>query len=42
MKIGRNDLHKIEKLNKIQFDKEKNTGAYSISKQDIILKYNKV
>jgi hypothetical protein len=30
------------KLNSIKYDKTKNVGAYSISKQDIISKYNKI
>ncbi len=33
---------KLQKLNNIRFEKDTNTGAYSISKQDIIEKYNKV
>lgn len=36
------DKYKLDKLNKIKFDTSKNVGAYSISKQDIIKKYNKV
>jgi hypothetical protein len=42
IKIHKRDLNKIDILNKIRFDKDKNTGAYSISKQEIITKYNKV
>lgn len=36
------DINNLDKLNKIKFDTTKNVGAYSISKQDIIKKYNKV
>jgi hypothetical protein len=35
-------INKLGKLNNIRFEKDMNTGAYSISKQDIIKKYNKV
>lgn len=32
----------ITRLNKIKFDKNQNTGAYSIPKQDFIQKYNRI
>ena len=32
----------INKLNKIKYNTKNNVGAYSISKQDIIRKYNKI
>ena len=32
----------IAKLNKIKYNIKNNVGAYSISKQDIINKYNKI
>jgi len=40
IKVDRNVS--LEKLNKIKFNKTNNIGAYSISKQDIIKKYNKI
>ena len=32
----------LDKLNKVKFNKSNNVGAYSISKQEIIKKYNKI
>jgi hypothetical protein len=41
-RMNGNNASMLKKLNKIRFKKDTNTGAYSISKQDIIKKYNKI
>ena len=35
-------MKKLNIMNKIKYNFKNNVGAYSISKQDIIAKYNKI